>query len=53
VRKDGTRLWADGVIDLVRNPAGEVIGFAKVTRDITQRALRMVAQERPRGESAY
>jgi PAS domain S-box-containing protein len=40
VRKDGTRLWADVVIDVVRNPAGEVVGFAKVTRDITQRALR-------------
>jgi PAS domain S-box-containing protein len=40
VRKDGTRLWADVVIDVVRNPAGEVVGFAKVTRDLTQRALR-------------
>jgi PAS domain S-box-containing protein len=29
VRKDGTRLWADGVIDLVRNPAGEVIGLQR------------------------
>jgi PAS domain S-box-containing protein len=45
VRKDGTRLWADVVIDVVRNPAGEVIGFAKVTRDMTQRALRPVIRD--------
>jgi PAS domain S-box-containing protein len=45
VRKDGTRLWADVVIDVVRNSAGEVIGFAKVTRDVTQRALRPVAED--------
>jgi PAS domain S-box-containing protein len=42
VRKDGTRLWADVLIDVVRNPAGEVVGFANVTRDMTQRALRPV-----------
>ncbi len=45
VRKDGTRLWADVVIDVVRNPAGEVVGFAKVTRDITQRTLRAVTKD--------
>jgi PAS domain S-box-containing protein len=45
VRKDGTRLWADVVIDVVRNPAGEVVGFAKVTRDMTQRALRPVTKD--------
>jgi PAS domain S-box-containing protein len=36
IRKDGTRLWTSVVIDAVRNPAGEVVGFAKVTRDVTQ-----------------
>lgn len=35
VRKDGTRFWAHVVIDPVRSPAGELIGFAKITRDIT------------------
>jgi PAS domain S-box-containing protein len=46
VRKDGTRLWASVVIDAVRDPAGEVIGFAKVTRDITQNsALRQVNED--------
>lgn len=37
VRKDGTRFWALVVIDAVRNEAGELIGFAKVTRDLTER----------------
>jgi len=46
VRKDGTRLWASVVIDVVRNPQGEVIGFAKVTCDLTQSAaLRRVSEE--------
>jgi PAS domain S-box-containing protein len=46
VRKDGTRLWASVVIDVVRNPAGEVVGFAKITRDITQSiAARRVRQD--------
>jgi PAS domain S-box-containing protein len=37
VRKDGTRFWANVVIDPVRDPAGELVGFAKVTRDLTER----------------
>jgi PAS domain S-box-containing protein len=37
VRKDGTRFWAQVVIDPIREPSGELVGFAKVTRDITER----------------
>jgi len=37
LRKDGSRFWAMVVIDTVRNDAGEVIGFAKITRDISER----------------
>jgi PAS domain S-box-containing protein len=37
VRKDGTRFWASVVIDAMRSDSGELIGFAKVTRDITER----------------
>ncbi len=37
LRKDGTRLWASVVVTAVRNPGGELIGFAKVTRDLTER----------------
>lgn len=36
VRKDGTRFWASVVIDPVRDETGELIGFAKITRDITE-----------------
>lgn len=37
VRKDGTRFWANVVIDPVHDDSGQLIGFAKVTRDITER----------------
>jgi PAS domain S-box-containing protein len=37
VRKDGTRFWASVVIDAIRDDTGQLIGFAKVTRDITER----------------
>ena len=37
VRKDGSRFWAHVVIDPIRSPAGELIGFAKITRDLTER----------------
>ena len=39
VRKDGSRFWASVVIDAIRDPAGELVGFAKVTRDVTERQL--------------
>jgi PAS domain S-box-containing protein len=39
VRKDGTRFWANVVIDAIRNPSGTLIGFAKITRDLTERKL--------------
>ena len=37
VRKDGTRFWALVVIDAIRNEQGDIIGLAKITRDITDR----------------
>jgi PAS domain S-box-containing protein len=39
VRKDGSRFWAHVVIDAIRRPDGELVGFAKVTRDLTERKL--------------
>jgi PAS domain S-box-containing protein len=36
VRKDGTRFWASVVISAMRDDAGELLGFAKVTRDLTE-----------------
>ena len=37
VRKDGTRFWASVVIDAIRDERGELAGFAKITRDITEK----------------
>jgi len=37
VRKDGSRFWALVVLDAVRDEDGELVGFAKVTRDMTER----------------
>jgi PAS domain S-box-containing protein len=45
VRKDGTRFWADVVITALRDPNGALVGFAKVTRDLTE---RREAEERMR-----
>ena len=38
VRKDGSSFWAHVVIDPIRDKMGELIGFAKITRDLTERA---------------
>jgi PAS domain S-box-containing protein len=39
LRKDGTRFWAGVVLTAVRNPAGELLGFSKITRDLTERTI--------------
>jgi PAS domain S-box-containing protein len=57
VRKDGTRFWASVVISRVRNDSGELIGFTKVTRDMTERrraeeAERAASVERMRTAAA-
>jgi PAS domain S-box-containing protein len=37
LRKDGTRFWANVVITALHNARGELVGFSKVTRDLTER----------------
>jgi PAS domain S-box-containing protein len=37
IRKDGTRFWALVIIDPIRDGAGQLVGFAKITRDLTER----------------
>ncbi len=50
IRKDGTQFWANVVITAVRDHAGKLVGFAKVTRDLTDRKQaedqRLAAEER-------
>jgi PAS domain S-box-containing protein len=48
VRKDGTRFWANAIIDAIRSPDGRLIGFAKVTRDLTERVRAQEQLERTR-----
>ncbi len=50
VRKDGSRFWAHVVIDAIRDPAGELIGYAKITRDLTERRLVELSLERSQEE---
>lgn len=50
LRKDGSRFWANVIIDAIRGSDGQLLGFAKVTRDITekmesQRALDVAREE--------
>ena len=50
VRKDGSRFWASVVIDPIRDSSGELVGFAKITRDISdkkaaQEALRQSEEQ--------
>jgi PAS domain S-box-containing protein len=48
VRKDGSRFWANVVIDPIRDDTGRHVGFAKVTRDLTERKLAQEALDKSR-----
>jgi PAS domain S-box-containing protein len=37
IRRDGSRFWADSTLTVIKDSAGKVTGFAKVTRDFTDR----------------
>jgi PAS domain S-box-containing protein len=50
VRKDGSRFWANVVIDPIRAPDGTLTGFAKITRDLTERREAQARLDRAREE---
>jgi PAS domain S-box-containing protein len=52
VRKDGTLFWANVVIDAIRDPSGKLIGFAKITRDVTERRNAQEALDRAHAQLA-
>ena len=52
VRKDGSRFWAYVVIDTVRDEHGRLLGFAKVTRDMTERLKAQEALDKARAAFA-
>jgi PAS domain S-box-containing protein len=51
VRKDGTRFWASVVITPIHDESGNLSGFAKVTRDLTERRLADEQREAERQEA--
>jgi PAS domain S-box-containing protein len=51
IRKDGTLFWANVVITALRDDGGELRGFSKVTRDITERRRAQDALETARHEA--
>uniref|UniRef100_UPI00403F7991 PAS domain S-box protein n=1 Tax=Hyphomicrobium sp. ghe19 TaxID=2682968 RepID=UPI00403F7991 len=53
VRKDGTRFWANVVLDAIRDETGHLIGFAKITRDITERRDAQIALQRAQEQLAH
>ena len=48
VRQDGRPFWANVVIDAINDDNGQLIGFAKITRDITERIEAELAREEAR-----
>jgi PAS domain S-box-containing protein len=53
VRKDGRRFWANVVIDAIHDESGRFIGFAKITRDITERREAQLALQRTQEQLAH
>jgi len=48
VRKDGSQFWTTAVIQAIHDPDGELIGFAKITRDTTEQRKAQLEVERAR-----
>ena len=48
VRKDGSRFWASVVLDAIRDDEGKLIGFAKITRDMTEKREAQLRLEESR-----
>ena len=52
MRKDGSLFWANVVIDPIRDDNGELVGFSKITRDITERRDAQLALQEAQTQRA-
>jgi PAS domain S-box-containing protein len=52
MRKDGSLFWANVVVDAIRDEFGKLVGFAKITRDITEKRNAQEALERAQEQLA-
>jgi PAS domain S-box-containing protein len=52
LRKDGSRFWANTTISPLRDPSGRLVGFAKITRDVTERREQQLALDQARAALA-
>lgn len=52
IRKDGCRFWASVVVTALRDDKGELRGYAKVTRDLTERHIQELEREATREREA-
>ena len=50
VRKDGSTFWASVVLDCIRDEKGRLVGFAKITRDVTERRAAQLAVQNAQAE---
>ena len=53
VRKDGSRFWASVLIDAIRDERGTLVGFVKITRDISERREAQLALQRAQEKLSY
>ncbi len=53
LRKDSTLFWANVVIDAIRDETGDLIGFAKITRDVTERREAQLALQEAQVQRAH
>jgi len=51
VRKDGSQFWANVIVTALRDESGKLLGFAKITRDLSERKQMEEALRRARAES--
>ncbi len=52
VRKDGSMFWANGILRRIQDEHGHVVGFAKITRDITERREAQIALQEAQAQRA-